>query len=108
MEEGERLATVFWMAPCPLPVHLVLLSRGCLCPGGIFSARAMAEGTGRTSRNAVLDILLSGTRVKYSSVTHGSVTFSICPFQQWVLREEGAIPDMKLKLNLLFKKIQMY
>lgn len=54
MEEAETLAIVFWMLPCPLPLHLVLLSRGCLGPGGIFSARAMAERTGRTSRNAVL------------------------------------------------------
>lgn len=48
------MAVVFWMPPRPLPVHLALLNWGCLGPGGIVSARAMAGGTVRTSRNAVL------------------------------------------------------
>lgn len=48
--------------------------------------------------------LLNGTLPKYSSVIHGLITFSICPFQQWVLREEAVILDMKLKLNLILKK----
>lgn len=50
--------------------------------------------------------LLNGTLPKYSSVILGLITFSICLIQQWVLREEAAIPDTKLKLNLILKKIQ--
>lgn len=94
------VAIVFWVPPRPLPVHLTQLSRGCLGPGGVFCAGAVAEGTGRTSR----DILLDGTLPKYSS--HGSITVSVCPFQQLKgteRRRSNSWYEIKTKLTI-FKK----